>query len=310
MSQKFEQLLDYLVNEEMDKANELFHEIVVEKSREIYENMIAQEAEEDDEEVDESAEEDDEELDEAADEDDEEMDESFMDAEETTLEIGGDAGDDMMDKTMDPMAGDDGMDDDTGDMGGDEMGGDVSAGEEQILDIVSQLRAEFSDIMAQLQGGEAGDDMDMDADDEGDDFGGKEDDDEEKADEDLMMGIAEGRRLREYSEKVSDGHGVEKKGKAEEGDGKAGPVSSAKGRPTTSASAHNILQNKSDPEHKAGVGGLLKKGGDFVKSGTHNVNGVKSGVKTLNKVPAGHGAEKKGSGESGANTKSLVDKAQ
>ena len=49
MSNKFEQLLDYLVNEEMDKANELFHEIVVEKSREIYENMIAEEAEEDEE---------------------------------------------------------------------------------------------------------------------------------------------------------------------------------------------------------------------------------------------------------------------
>ena len=44
MSNKFEQLLDLLVNEEMDKANELFHEIVVEKSREIYENMIAEEA--------------------------------------------------------------------------------------------------------------------------------------------------------------------------------------------------------------------------------------------------------------------------
>ena len=34
MSTKFEQLLDLIVNEEMDKANELFHEIVVEKSRE------------------------------------------------------------------------------------------------------------------------------------------------------------------------------------------------------------------------------------------------------------------------------------
>lgn len=325
MSKKFEQLLDYLVNEEMDKANELFHEIVVEKSREIYENMIAQEAEEDDEEVDESAEEDDEELDEASDEDDEEVDESYedeetdesyMDADETTLEIGGDAGDDMLDKTMDPMAGDMGGDmggDMSGDMGGD-MGGDMSSGEEQILDIVSQLRAEFADLVAKIDGEEGGDDMDMDMDSDAPDFGGDDDesdDTEEKpTDEDLMMGIAEGRRLREYKDKVSDGHGVEKKGKAEEGDGKAGPVSSAKGRPTTTASAHNILQNKTDPEHKAGVGGLLKKGGDFVKSGTHNVNGVKSGVKTLSKVPAGHGAEKKGSGEQAANTKSLLDKAQ
>ncbi|NDG78988.1 MAG: hypothetical protein EBX47_06110 [Synechococcaceae bacterium WB8_1B_057] len=50
---KFEQLLDYIVNEEHDKANELFHEIVVEKSREIYENLIAQEEEEMDEAADE-----------------------------------------------------------------------------------------------------------------------------------------------------------------------------------------------------------------------------------------------------------------
>ena len=48
MSTKFEQLLDLIVNEEHDKANELFHEIVVEKSREIYENLIAEEAEDED----------------------------------------------------------------------------------------------------------------------------------------------------------------------------------------------------------------------------------------------------------------------
>ena len=50
MSSKFEQLLDYLVNEEHERANELFHEIVVEKSREIYENLIAEEESEEDEE--------------------------------------------------------------------------------------------------------------------------------------------------------------------------------------------------------------------------------------------------------------------
>jgi len=64
MSTKFEQLLDLIVNEEMDKANELFHEIVVEKSRDIYENLIAEEAEE---EMDEAA--DDEEMDESAEDD-------------------------------------------------------------------------------------------------------------------------------------------------------------------------------------------------------------------------------------------------
>ena len=48
MSTKFEQLLDLLVNEDMEGANALFHEIVVEKSRTIYENLIAEEEDEDD----------------------------------------------------------------------------------------------------------------------------------------------------------------------------------------------------------------------------------------------------------------------
>ena len=36
---KFEQLLELLINEENDKAEQMFHEIVVEKSRDIYENL-------------------------------------------------------------------------------------------------------------------------------------------------------------------------------------------------------------------------------------------------------------------------------
>ena len=36
---KFESLLELLINEENDKAEQLFHEIVVEKSRDIYESL-------------------------------------------------------------------------------------------------------------------------------------------------------------------------------------------------------------------------------------------------------------------------------
>jgi hypothetical protein len=82
---KFEEMLEKLVNEDRKGAEELFHEIVVEKSRSIYENLLEDDLEEldvaeaDDEEVDES---DDEETNEATDEevdessDDEEVDES------------------------------------------------------------------------------------------------------------------------------------------------------------------------------------------------------------------------------------------
>ena len=40
MTTKFEQLIEYVINDEQAKARELFHDIVVEKSREIYEEMM------------------------------------------------------------------------------------------------------------------------------------------------------------------------------------------------------------------------------------------------------------------------------
>jgi hypothetical protein len=42
-NKKFEQLIDLIINENEDKAKELFHEIVVEKSREIYESIMDEE---------------------------------------------------------------------------------------------------------------------------------------------------------------------------------------------------------------------------------------------------------------------------
>ena len=45
---KFEQLLELLINEDNDKAEQLFHEIVVEKSRDIYEGLADEETKADD----------------------------------------------------------------------------------------------------------------------------------------------------------------------------------------------------------------------------------------------------------------------
>jgi len=42
-NKKYEQLIDLIINEQEDKARELFHEIVVEKSREIYESIMDEE---------------------------------------------------------------------------------------------------------------------------------------------------------------------------------------------------------------------------------------------------------------------------
>ena len=51
MTSKFEQLIEFVINDEEAKAKELFHDIVVEKSREIYESLMEEEDAEECEEV-------------------------------------------------------------------------------------------------------------------------------------------------------------------------------------------------------------------------------------------------------------------
>jgi len=71
---KFEAMLELLVNEDKEGAEALFHEIVVEKSRDIYESLL------EDEEVDESDDEVEEASDEEVDESDEDLDEADEEA--------------------------------------------------------------------------------------------------------------------------------------------------------------------------------------------------------------------------------------
>ena len=67
MTSKFEQLIEFVINDEEDKAKELFHDIVVEKSREIYENLMNEEEEDDAEENDSEEDDSEEDLDEGFD---------------------------------------------------------------------------------------------------------------------------------------------------------------------------------------------------------------------------------------------------
>jgi hypothetical protein len=306
MSTKFEQLLDYLVNEEMDKANELFHEIVVEKSRTIYENLIAEE----DDEVEESTD-DDTDMEEAKEDD---MDESAEEVDESEeLEDSY-----MMDAEDDGFGGEEG--DATDDLGadievdGDDMGGEEPEGEEEqaIFDIknaIADLEAAFAEL-EQAHGSEEGD-MGMDS-----EFGDEEDG-EEMGDEDEMEMIGhtmEGRRVtREYVEKVGndwDKNSQKTQGQyagANTGEGMPAPVegrspvSSGKGKPVTGANAGNIAKSATGEGAMDGTspngktGGLVKNPQDM-KTGNGNVPGGKMGVKNLSKVAGGHGAEKKGSG--------------
>jgi hypothetical protein len=100
---RFEQLIEYVINDEDAKARELFHDIVVAKSREIYENLMQEEAEE--EELDESEEE--EEMD---DEEEEDLDEGAM---------GGDASDDLIDNIEADESQDMSMEGEEDEIGGD-----------------------------------------------------------------------------------------------------------------------------------------------------------------------------------------------
>ena len=226
---KFEAMLELLVNEDKEGAEALFHEIVVEKSRDIYESLLEDEEEvdESDDEVDEASDEEVDESDEDLDEaDDEEVDESDDDLEEgfdlDEFEVeadpmmGGDPADDMMGDMEPDMDGDDDMDMD------DE--GDVEDRVEDLEDALEDLKAEFEKMMAGDEGDmdDEGDDemdMDMDMDDEGDDeekeaftYESADEEVDESADEEVEEG-AHKREVTADMEKMSKAEFAKKYGK-------------------------------------------------------------------------------------------------
>ena len=168
MSNKFEQLLELLINEENEKAEALFHEIVVEKSRDIYEGLAdettATEAKEEskeeaveetkDETVEETTEES---KDEEANEGEEVQIEDEKTEEETIEEVGGDATDEL----VKDIAADEQGDAETAadDMGQDmEVGAEEGDTEERVADLedaLDELKAEFEKMMSGDKGEES-----------------------------------------------------------------------------------------------------------------------------------------------------------
>jgi len=148
MSKKIEKILDLLVNEEIDQAESLLHDLVVEKARHIYEGLVNEEDYEDD-------------------EDDEEVDESFGGDMKSNFvqEVEADKDDIEGDEQADGEAGMDdmGMEYDDGEegdeFGDDEFGGDdmdMGMEEEDMEDVVldvrdqlEQLRADFEALLGQ-----------------------------------------------------------------------------------------------------------------------------------------------------------------
>ena len=152
---KFEQLLELLINEENDKAQALFHEIVVEKSRDIYEGLAEAETKEDSkEEVKETekAEVTAEAVKETekTDSKDESVDETVEIEEESIEEVGGDATDDLIGDISADEKGDAEHGDDAN---GEEPAADDQADagiENKIVDLedaLEELKAEFEKMM-------------------------------------------------------------------------------------------------------------------------------------------------------------------
>jgi hypothetical protein len=263
-----EQMLSHLVNDNQTKAEELFHEYVVGKSREIYEGLIEAEMSFDEEVEDE-------------DEDNEKVEEEF---EDLTIEAD--------DDDMDPMGGDA-----TDDLASELDADDEDMSEKEPAELFQDLDAIVDELQAKFDAMN-GDDEEMGNDDEmGDDEVGnpfaKEEDFELET-------------VREYVEKVTDGHGAEKKGKAESGADNNGMKFSKNDMGGTTA---NMLNTKEDAATFANQGqlkgnGLAKGTAKVDDAGNINVPGAKNGNAFSKKEP-GHGAEKKGAAEGSTDGQSL-----
>lgn len=276
-----QQMLESLVNDDQARAEELFHEYVVEKSREIYESLIEAEIE-DDEEVEESTEDDEEET----------VEENFEDIAYEGDDEEADATDDFL---GDVEVGD-------GEEGGEEAGPESL--EDKVMDLedaVEELEAKF----AELQGEEEEEGHTF-GDEEGEEGGfGGEEEVADSFDQELAT-------VREYVEKVAGGHGAEKKGQGEKADNTKSTVASKNDMGGTAA---NILGGRNGVDGgQAGAAGGQLKGSSLFKgkptednAGNINVPGGKAG-NAFNKKEPGHGAEKSGSKESADNKQSLFRK--
>ena len=177
MTSKFEQLIEYVINDEEAKAKELFHDIVVEKSREIYENLMN---EEEDEELDEETH--DEKADDRAERDAEKVKKDLeydykhgRKVKEGMDSIGGDASDDLIDDVESEEQGmqeaddSDAEFDDEAEEDGEDLTKDMEydhdeAGEGDIEDRVIDLEDKLDELMAEFEAIMGGEDNGMESD--------------------------------------------------------------------------------------------------------------------------------------------------
>jgi ElaB/YqjD/DUF883 family membrane-anchored ribosome-binding protein len=285
---QFEAMLEALINDDQQAAKEIFHNIVVGKSREIYEELLAEDfsAEEANRAIGgnaktESMEEDGEE--EAPMEEDGEE-EAPMEEEDDSEE---DSADDEEDGEEDPFGGDDD--------GEEEPEGDIEDRVMDLEDALEDLKAEFEQLLSQ-EGEEGGHDMDAihDAGDDSMDMDMDMGGDEEPEDESVMHHVHH--VVNEYVNKVP---------MPKHGDDGVNTKSAVAGKNDMGGTTANIAKNFSTTSGGT-QGGLLKPSTTLQDGGNINKPGANAGKTGFKKQEPGHGAEKSGKKESGTDKKSLI----
>ena len=277
---KYEQLVEYIINDETNKARELFHQIVVEKSRDIYESLVEEE----------------------------DLDEnmggnSVADlVDEVSLDEEGISEEDEMDMGMD-------QEDDMGMDQEDDMGHEEASVEDRVVDLESaldELKAEFDALMADEAGEEDHNDGMGDPEFDGEEVGtegmymeaedcNEEDDEEEDLEESL---------IREYVEKVASPANTE--GSAV-GTGKSVAVNKKSTVAGKNDMGGNAVTSRGGNQNQDGnrPGTAERPKGTLVSNPQNKpgANAGKSAFKTKEAAKAGEG-QTTGKPVSGTNTKS------
>ena len=275
---QFEAMLEALINEDQETAKEIFHNIVVAKSREIYEELLAEDFELEENPTD--LEDKEENTEESFGADDEEGSEDDGESDD----VGGDATDDFVSD----------IDDEEGD---EEEGDGEGEIEDRVMDLedaLDELKAEFEQLMAGEEGEEQGDEFG------GDEFGGDDMGDEFALGEPDEMAPMDPTQIQmEYVNKVA---------LPKHGDNGANTKSIIAKKNDMGGTTANIA--KSFSTEKGGTeGGLASpKAGDLTSGlGTiHNRVDSKAGKTAFKKKEPGHGAEKKGAADTAPDKKSLI----
>ena len=262
---QFEAMLEALINDDTDQAKEIFHNIVVSKSREIYEELLAEDFSQDsgnpygkkeEEEV-------------------SEEEEAPMEGEEE--EEGEEPADDAEDDAEDDSEEDGEEDPFASDEEGEE-GGDMEDRVMDLEDALEDLKAEFEQLLSQ-EDEEGGHDIGA-IHDAGDDAMGGMD-----AEMDDMEGF-EPEPVMEYYKKVSVTHG----------DNGQNTRSAVAGKNDMGGTTANIAKSFSTTSGGTQGGLANPKTGDLTSGlGTvHNRVNSNAGKTAFKKSEPGHGAEKKG----------------